>query len=320
MKVIITGATSFVGRASATSLRAHSHELTLLRHSFDEEADRLPDKADVWLHFAWAGRGSAGRSDAGIQQFNVEMTMAAVQKARELGCRKFVFAGSQAEYGHAQDGTLKKEYGDTKPVSEYGKAKLRVLQLAQRICVGHDDVLAADLSAAITAACVETAAGGDSDDGESRNSSSGLEYIHLRLFSVYGPGDHEGSLIDSLIRGFAQNEDISLGRCAQSWNYMYIDDAAEAIACICEKGRSGIYNIGTDDIRPLRAYVENVHTIVGGSGRAVFGTRQDNAEGPADLSPDITKLTGLGFKPCVGFDDGIRQICRLRQIIGSKDI
>lgn len=304
MKVIITGATSFVGQAAAEALIAHGHELTLFRHSFDEEPDRLPESADLWLHFAWAGRGSAGRSDASIQQYNVDMTMAAVYKARELGCRKFVFAGSQAEYGHAQDGTLKKEYGDTAPVSEYGKAKLRVLQLAKAAFYSN-----AVPSETNNAGC---------DSREEITLEPGMEYIHLRLFSVYGQGDHEGSLIDSLIRSFARNEDISLGGCTQSWNYMYIDDAAEAITCVCENGKGGIYNIGTDDIRPLSAYVEAVHTVIGGTGRAVFGTRQDNAEGPADLSPDITRLTGLGFKPCVTFETGIRRICRLQRSVSNQ--
>ena len=275
MRIIITGATSFIGRASAAYLESRGHELIRLRHSFDEEPDRLPRTAEVWLHFAWAGSGSSDRADEVLQRFNVDMTMEAVHKADELGCKRFVFAGSQAEYGHQQDGGLKTEYGPTYPVSEYGKGKEVVRLLTERYISEND---------------------------------SSMQYVHMRIFSVYGPGDHAYSLVNSLIEGFKRDETIELGNCTQLWNYLYINDAAEAVGLLCEKAEAGIYNVAGDDIRTLRAYVEELYELMGGRGIAAFGRRADNAEGPADLSPDISRIKALGFTPKTSFAEGVRSM------------
>ncbi len=277
MRIIITGCGSFLGRAAAGCLRQQGHELVLLRHSFEEEPGSLPDKADAWVHFAWAGIGSAGRSDPVIQEQNIRMAMAAFQKAAELGCGRFLFAGSQAEYGHGQDGSLKKEDGAAEPVSEYGKAKLEVLRQAQ---------------------------------AAARGGQHWPEYIHMRLFSVYGPGDHATSLINTLIRGLEAGERIPLGPCTQSWNYLYITDAAKAIALLCEKGHAGVYNIAGSDTRVLSDFVREVQEILGGKGEVVFGVRPDNAEGPADLSPDISRIEALGFAQEVSFAEGIVKVSK----------
>ncbi len=273
MRIIITGATSFIGRASADFLESCGHEVIRFRHSFDAEPERLPHSADVWLHFAWAGSGSSDRADEVIQRFNVDMTLEAVRKADELGCKRFVFAGSQAEYGHQQDGGLKSEYGSTYPVSEYGKGKEIVRKLTERYIAEN---------------------------------STSMQYVHMRIFSVYGPGDHAYSLVNSLIAGFKNNETIELGNCTQLWNYLYISDAAAAIALLCEKASAGIYNVAGDDTRTLKAYVEELHELMGGRGCAAFGRRADNAEGPADLSPDISRIKELGFVQKVSFAEGIR--------------
>ncbi len=275
MRIIITGATSFIGRAAAACLESHGHTVVRLRHSFNEEPESLPDSAEVWLHFAWAGSGSSDRADEVIQRFNVDMTLKAVRKADELGCKSFVFAGSQAEYGHQQDGSLKEEYGPTYPVSEYGKGKEIVRKLAERYIA---------------------------------ESGTSMQYVHMRIFSVYGPGDHGYSLVNSLMAGFKRGETIELGNCTQLWNYLYINDAAEAIALLCENASAGIYNVGGDDIRTLKAYVEELHELMGGRGCAAFGRRADNAEGPADLSPDISRIRELGFVQKVSFAEGIRQM------------
>ena len=288
MHIIVTGASSFLGRAAVKVLREHGHEVTPFRHSFNEEPpETVPAAADIWLHFAWAGVGSAGRSDPGVQQYNLEMSLDAMSKAIEMGCRKFIFAGSQAEYGHAQDGSCKLEDGPVDPVSAYGQAKLMFSRYA---------------------------AGMAEQNNASPECKRPLRYVHLRIFSVYGPGDHDHSLIPTLLGRIRAGEAMDLGPCSQQWNYLYIDDAAEAIALMCEKFTSGTYNIGSRDIRPLREYVEEAARIAAGyseeqdlSGLLHFGARADNAEGPADLSPDVTKLELTGFQPRVSFAEGIRR-------------
>ena len=304
MRVVITGAGSFLGQALVRCLAEREPgavETIQLRHSFEDAPEQLPEHADAWVHFAWAGVGSAGRSDRRIQDYNIEMSMAALKKAAELGCTRFLFAGSQAEYGKARpveetaakgmssEGTSgggivlrQREDAVCMPQSEYGRAKLAFGQRAAR--------WAADWNA---------------DDVPQT-----LRLIHMRIFSVYGPGDHEGSLIRSCMEHFRKNEPMELGNCTQDWDYLYIDDAARAVSLLLlSETAEGIYNIASGDIRPLRDYVSEIKALLHSRSELRFGTRGDNAEGAVSLRPSVRRLREeTGFQPRICFAEGIRRL------------
>lgn len=282
---VVTGATSFIGRATVQKLKTQGYDVVALRHGVDEGEmpgvggrARPPGRPDVWIHFAWAGSGSRLRQDKAIQDYNLGMSFEALKLAASLGCAKFLFAGSQAEYGHAQDGSLKKEDGEKAPISEYAKAKLKFgLRAPLRLKVMN----------------------------------SNMQYIHMRIFSAYGPGDHEESLLSSLIGSLLRGDEVFLGRCRQLWDYIHIDDLTEVIFLLCKKAAPGAYNIGSGDIRPLKDYVAEAGRIILGNDASKhlhFDEREDNAEGDADLSPDISCIKALGFQPKVSFEEGVRKL------------
>lgn len=299
MRMVLTGASSFLGRALEQSLLEAGHEVLSLRHSFEEAEKALPASADVWLHFAWAGAGSAGRSDERVQAFNVDMSMAALQKAADLGCRRFVFAGSQAEYG-PQAG-VQRESADCRPVSAYGKAK-----------------------AAFGAQAADFVRDWNRRQTQNACGAGLLQLVHLRIFSVYGPGDHRTALIPSCIRAFRDNRPMDFGPCSQDWNYLYIDDAAAAIQLLAEQPfltgqpRSEeapvfVCNVAGEDTRPLRSYIEELRSLCESSSPLHFGARANNVEGAADLRPDIGRLKRLGFCQRISFAEGIRRCLREEQ-------
>lgn len=306
MRFVVTGSSSFIGRAVVKRLIEDGHKVTQFNHSYEEDEDDLPHKADAWLHFAWAGAGSEGRMDEEVQGYNLGMSMGALEKAIELSCKKFIFAGSQAEYGRAQDGSLKREDGIAEPVSPYGDAKLLFSKLAQTRIDAFN---------------------------RQEDCQRPMRYVHMRLFSVYGPGDHETSLVNTLVDRLMRGESAELGPCEQNWDYLYIDDAVEAIMTLCTKFTGDTYNIGSGDIRPLKDYVEEIRDIVeeyvqgsakgstacdtavnehADNGLLRFGVRGDNAEGSADLSPDTTRIRLLGFEPKVSFREGIKKVIEYR--------
>lgn len=325
MRVIVTGATSFIGKAVTRELLSGGHHVFAVVRPGSPgrlELERLagepghtglerlagepggypgkhagsitflsvalkdirslgshPDLeggADLWLHLGWEGAGSANRQDPQVQARNIGYALDALHTAAELGCSRFLFTGSQAEYGMAKG--LMSEDIPCSPVSEYGKDKLEVCRRALAI--------SGDL---------------------------GITYLHARIFSVYGPGDHPWSLISTCVDTFLKGGFMELGACTQQWNFLHVKDTARALVCLLlAKVPAGVYNVAGEDTRPLREYIEEMHRLCGGHGSYEYGRRPPNAEGTVSLEPDIRKLkTAVGFRQEISFEDGIREMIGL---------
>ena len=308
MNVVVTGATSFLGRAVANRLlkqgsrvyavvRPGSGNLRYLPSNQDGlviierelgELDTLDQVIDepcqAFYHFGWDGSGSENRMKREVQQKNVVDALKALEGARRLGCSRFLFSGSQAEYG-IHKGSLSEET-ECSPVSEYGKAKLDFLKQATK-----------------------------KTNQWQQEGISSMEYIHARIFSVYGPGDHPWSLVESCLRAFGKGEYISLGECTQMWNFLYLEDCVRALILLMEQEKesvSGIYNVAAPEreTKPLREYIRQMYETMGFHGSYSYGRRRPNAEGLANLIPDISKLEkNTGFSPHVSFSEGVKKTC-----------
>ena len=86
----------------------------------------------------------------------------------------------------------------------------------------------------------------------------------MRIFSVFGKGDHETSLISSCINNFRENIDVHTGECLQSWNYIYIKDLCNAIYLLSTKNLNGnyVFNIAGEDNKRLMDYVKDMKRIL----------------------------------------------------------
>lgn len=304
MNIVVTGSTSFLGRTLVNRLLEEDNQvfavvrpaslhagcldrskkgLTVVEKSL-EELDKIrewiPEPCEAFYHFGWDGSGSAGRMNRKVQQENVRNGLKALEGARSLGCRRFLMSGSQAEYGIHQ--TAMTEEAVCCPVSEYGKAKLEFCRKAMEQTREWKEKGIWD-----------------------------MEYIHARIFSVYGPGDHPWSLVESCLKAFTRGEYISLGECTQMWNFLYVDDCIRALELLMNQKKdsaSGIYNVAgpKEATRPLKEYIRMLYEACGSHGSYSYGRRPPNAEGPANLIPDITRLeSAVGWKPETGFLEGV---------------
>jgi len=226
--------------------------------------------ADCFFHLAWGGTTGAARNDMELQLSNVEGTIRAARAAKALGCSVFVGVGSQAEYGRVE-GKLTPE---TPPFPEngYGIAKL---------CAGQMSRV------------------------EARN--LGMAHVWTRVLSVYGPGDGPGSVISLTIRKLLNGEKPSLTAGEQQWDYLYSDDAAEALCCCAMHGRDGaVYVLGGGSARPLREYLEILRDKINPELELGLGDIPYPPLQVMHLEADITPLKeDTGFAPVVPFEEGI---------------
>lgn len=101
---------------------------------------------------------------------------------------------------------------------------------------------------------------------------------------------------------------MKLGECTQKWNFLYIEDMAAALVCLLTEGQAGVYNIAGKDTRILKDYIEEMYRLCGSRGSYLYGERPQNAEGPADLMPDISKICReTGWRPQTTFAEGIHE-------------
>lgn len=261
------------GTVRAESL-PRSENLTLLfcdSSEFSTLPERLP-RADAFFHLAWSDTASALRNHLPAQVRNIGHTLDACRAAKELGCKVFVGAGSQAEYGRVS-GALKP---DTPcfPENGYGMAKLCAGQMSRLEC--H---------------------------------KLGLIHIWPRILSVYGPYDGAGTMISSVIRKLLAGECPALTAGEQLWDYLYADDAAEALFQMALNGKDGaVYPLGSGQAHPLREYVEILRDAIDprlplGFGEIPYGPRQVMC-----LKADLNALSAdTGFSPKANFETGIHE-------------
>ena len=304
MRVIITGATGTIGMALIRKCIEDDVEAVVLANPDSSRLSRLPDDphvkvikcglsdladadgdclglekisgsgryADAMFHLAWGGTFGDARNNRGLQQQNAKYAEGAAKLAGRLGCDVFVGAGSQAEYGRVS-GVISAST-PCAPENEYGRAKLEAGIATRRLC--------AQLS---------------------------IRHIWPRILSIYGPYDGEKTMIMSLISSLLEGAVPPLTKGEQMWDYLFADDAADALMLLARKGRDGcIYPIGSGVARPLREYIETIRDVIDPQLKLGFGQVPYSDKQVMHLCADISELTAhTGFVPHVSFEEGAKR-------------
>lgn len=292
---VITGATGMLGLALMRRLiRADFFIYAVVRKSSPRTANipRLPnikiiecdlselaklkalieDKCSLFFHLGWEGTYGASRNNAALQTENIKFTLDAVRAAYDLGCNTFLMAGSQAEYGRKKD--IISPHTPTEPESGYGIAKLCAGQMSRLLC-----------------------------------KELKIKHIHCRIFSAYGPYDGINTMLMCAMQNLLKGKRASFTKGEQLWDYLYCDDAAEALYLAAVKGTNGsIYCVGSGQARPLKAYIQALAAETHaprqllGLGDIPYGENQ-----VMYLCADISSLTAdTGFMPKYSFEEGIK--------------
>lgn len=230
---------------------------------------------DVFYHLGWNGTFGNARNDMPLQIQNIQSTIEAVKLAKRLGCKVFVGAGSQAEYGRTE-GILTPQTG-TKPENGYGMAKLCAGMMSRQLC-----------------------------------KAEGITHVWVRILSVYGPGDGDATMIMTAIRMLLRGEKPQFTAGEQLWDYLYSEDAARAMLLLGDKGEDGrVYCLGSGQAKPLREYIEMIKEVVNPGGETGIGEVPYSPGQVMHLQADIGELkSDTGFEPQVEFSEGIRRICK----------
>lgn len=294
MNIFVTGGTGFLGYNTILRLLDEGHHvfalvrqnnnllsgihhqnLSLVQGSLEELAYVDIPIIEACIHFAWMGVNRQGVDSSEIQQQNVTNSLNLVDFLKVHHCRLLIDAGSRQEYTPVEG--IINENSPCVPITEYGKRKLEVYR--KTLTRLNDE----------------------------------MRYLHLRIFSVYGAGDHPWSLINTCIDGMLQNKPISLGTCRHFWSFLYIDDFTSIIASVIshidEIKSHEIYNVASGFIQPLRYFVNTIKVITVSDSELCFGTFTENKESVFSLIPNVSKLyTDFNWYEKVSFEEGIKKL------------
>ena len=142
---------------------------------------------------------------------------------------------------------------------------------------------------------------------------AGVRCVWLRLFATYGPADDVQHLIPSVILQLLGGRKPSLTTGEQKWDYLYVEDAAEAICRAgCESNARGVFNLASGQARSVRDIVTMIRDLIDPRLPLGFG---EIPGGGVNLESDITPLQQTtGWTPRVSLEEGLaRTVAWYRQ-------
>ena len=215
----------------------------------------------------------------GSNQANVDGTVNVLVAARDAGVKRVVYAASSSAYGDTP--TLPKHEGMVpNPISPYAVAKL-----------------ASEYYMTSFYRCY------------------GLETVSLRYFNIFGPRQDPSSPYSGVLAKFTTQmlrgeQPTIFGDGSQSRDFTYIDNAVEANLSAAHapavKVAGTVLNVATGTRVDLNETCKMLAKLTGYRGEPKYAPER---EGDIQHSlADITRAEkALGYKPKVGFEEGLRR-------------
>lgn len=258
VKVLVLGASGFIGRWVAKKLCSHGAELYLVARnskiakdiftthaitgeilSWDlstlDTVDKLFDQIRPATTFNLTAYGvdRSQRDEKIAYQINTHLVQAiceAITGKRDRNWRgqDVVHVGSAFEYG-AISGNLS-ENSQPNPTTLYGKSKLAGTHLLIRYC-----------------------------------RAAGIKGMVARVFTVYGPGERQGRLLPSLLEVAKRGNPLQMTAGEQKRDFIYVGDVAEGLLRLGMSAAlpGAVVNLATGRLTSIRRFAETAAGILG---------------------------------------------------------
>lgn len=287
-RVLVTGASGFVGRAVVPLLQERGFEVHAIGRTVPLESRITFHPADLLalaevsavvavvrpshlLHLAWyAEPGLYWKSSKNLDW--VAASLHLVRGFAEAGGERAVVAGTCAEY-------------------EWGSPRLHETR----------------------SACVPATLYGAAKDGlrrilEAYAAAADLSLAWGRIFYLYGPGEKPGRLVSDAVRGLLAGDRFPTSEGRQKRDFLHIADAAAAFRALLDGAVQGPVNIGSGRAVPIGALLERVAAEIGRQDLLALGERPLSPSEPPSIEADTRRLVEeVGFTPQYDLERGLAE-------------
>jgi nucleoside-diphosphate-sugar epimerase len=275
LKILVTGAGGFLGRHCVAALS--QHDVQPVTHKdcdlFDARAVAAlmrNVKPTHLLHLAWQTKpGIYWTSPENLAWLRASTVL--LEEFSRIGGKRFVGAGTCAEYDWTGDGRCVEATTPLRPATPYGAAKHATQTALAAFAPGLN-----------------------------------VSFAWGRIFFPYGPGESPGRLVGAVSRALFDGRPAAITEGNERRDYIYATDVARAFAALVESDAAGAFNIGTGEAVSLRQVVEAIARRIGRPDLLRYGERAKPAGDPDLLVADVTRLRReTGWEPRTSLEQGI---------------
>ncbi|MBI1261174.1 MAG: NAD-dependent epimerase/dehydratase family protein [Rhizobiales bacterium] len=290
MRVLVTGATGFVGQHALAGLKDSGVEIFGVSRNLPEatdgvnwvQADLLQTgdarrvvqevRPDRILHLAWCVEHGRFWTDP-VNLDWVAASLVLVREAAEQGAARFVATGTCYEYDWPENDDCDEALTPTASHTLYDTSK---------------DAL----RRALTAYCAQ----------------SDVSFSWARLFFMYGPDEAPGRLVASLARSLVSGQDAAMSSGKVMRDFMDVRDVGAALARLVLSDVEGPINIAQGEPHSIREIAERLAALAGEPARLKIGALPDRAGEPPRISATVNRLRDeVGFSGARDLDTGLKQ-------------
>lgn len=305
-KVIVTGANGFIGshlvmrlnemgidvialvdpRFDDSSIQGLSN-VTIIAFSLQAIESLYSDErlkgADIVYHLAWSGVHASYRNSENEQLQNINYCIDVLKLACHFHISKVLIPGSAAEVS-CGDGMISGTESPA-PSDMYSATKVAARYLCLTYARQHE-----------------------------------LTLIWPLITSIYGPGRDDNNLISYAIKTLLKGEKPSFTKLEQQWDYLYIDDLINALVALGDKGRNGVYPVGSGLNRKMSEYVEIIRQLI--NPNLPLGIGDLPYKNPNKIDNQKMDISALkrdtDFLPCMSFEKGISKTIDFFRVLVEK--
>lgn len=292
MRILVTGATGFLGSAFSRLALTHGHAIGGMMLPTEVPPPHVPVtdrmkwiqgmladlpwreiesfRPDACVHFAWIATPGV-YLESPENERHLEWSLTLARRLKGIGLSQFIGVGTCIEY-KITDAPLHEERTPVDPTTLYSRCKNALRETLE---------------------------------AEARK--DGTHFCWGRVFYPYGVGEHPARLCSSLIQKFRRGEKLILKTPNSTKDYIYIDDLAAAILLTVERKFQGTINWGTGIGISVRQIADAAAAMIG-SPELVDEVSPPEIDPLGYVVADVGKLHHLGWKPANALTQGLEKL------------